>query len=163
MIAASFLLERAIALLPAGDPERLDLEIEQAQALWELGEAERAEAASQSLLAHATAAGNRTAAAHARLALEHAQLFGDDVEAHRAAVLEAIEVFEGSADELGLARAWRRLAWLEQREGSHGAAENAAREAVRLAITMSDRREEARAADALCTSLLYGPTPVERR
>ena len=161
VLAASFLLERAITLLPAGDPERLELEVEQAQALWELGEPERAQEASEALLVHATAAGNRDAAAHARLALEHARLFDDDVAAHRAAVLEAIRVFEQSGDELGLARAWRRLAWLEQREGGHGAAEHAAREAVRLAIQMNDRREEARAADALCTSLLYGPTPVE--
>ncbi len=161
LLAASFLLERAIALLPVGDPERLELEVERAQALWELGEAERADEASQALLAHAKAAGNRTAEAHARLALEHAQLFDDDVAAHRTAVLEAISVFEESGDELGLARAWRRLAWLEQREGGYGAAEHAAREAVRLAISMNDRREEARAADALCTSLLYGPTPVE--
>ena len=161
VLAASFLLERAVRLLPLGDPERLEFERERAQALWELGQAERAEEASRALLEHAAAVSDPIAAAHARLGLQHARLFDDDVEAGRLAVQEAIDVFEEAGDELGLARAWRRLSWLEQREGAHGAAEHAAREAVRYAIASDDRREEALAVDALCTSLLYGPTPVE--
>jgi class 3 adenylate cyclase len=159
--AAAALLRRAVELLPAGDPERLALQRLLASTLWEVGDAEAAGSAASELLAEASALGDRPAEAHARLELPESRRYTADPEAARAAALAAVDVFGPAGDDPGLAYAWRRLASAERRAGRFGASEHAARQALRHARAAGDRREESRAVDALCNSLLYGPTQAE--
>ena len=71
-----------------------------------------------------------------------------------------IELSSAGGDEAAVARAWRRLSSARRRVGAYLDAEAAARSALSHARAAGDRREEARAADALCNCLLYGPTPA---
>jgi class 3 adenylate cyclase len=159
--AGAGLLARAVELLSEGDPERLELRRTLTSTLWELGAVERAGAEALGLCAEATAHGDRASEAHARLELAEHRLYTADPEAVRSAAMTAIGVFDDEGDERELAYAWRRLASAERRAGRFGASEHAAREALRHASAAGDRREESRAVDALCNSLLYGPTRVE--
>lgn len=159
--AAAGLLRRSTALLPPGDGERPALRRMLAATLWEVGDVEAAGAEALAAADEAAARGDRLAEAYARLELPQSRHYSADPEATRAAALAAIAVFEETGEEAGLAYAWRRLASAERRAGRFGASERAAREALRHARAAGDRREESRAVDALCNSLLYGPTPVE--
>jgi class 3 adenylate cyclase/tetratricopeptide (TPR) repeat protein len=159
--AAAALLGRAVELLPPGDPERLGLRRMLASTLWEVGDVEAAGAVACDLLAEARERDDRLTEAHARLELAETRSYSADPAAARAAALAAIDVFDEAGDDPGLAYAWRRLASAERRAGRFGASEHASREALRHARAAGDRREESRTVDALCNSLLYGPTHVD--
>ncbi|MFN2471041.1 MAG: AAA family ATPase [Gaiellaceae bacterium] len=158
--AAAALLRRAIELLPEGDPERFALRRALTLTLWELGAADAAGQEAAELLTEASARGDRVSAAHARLELPEHRLYTADPEAARDAAIAAVEIFGEVGDRPGLAYAWRRLASAERRAGRFGESERAAREALGHARAAQDRREESAAVDALCNSLLYGPTRV---
>src|SRR5207248_2906435 len=69
----------------------------------------------------------------------------------------AVLVFQGLGDDLGLARAWRRLGLVAHTEHRYGDATTAFERALAHAEASGDEQERARSADALCTALLYGP------
>jgi tetratricopeptide (TPR) repeat protein len=73
---------------------------------------------------------------------------------------DAIPIFEELGDELGLARAWRRMSHVATSRCHFGQGEDAARRALEHARAASDAQEEARSIDLLCTCLLYGPAPA---
>ena len=74
---------------------------------------------------------------------------------------QAIEIFAELHDDSALALAWRRMAFVERREGRYGASVEPSARAVEFARVAGDAYEEARAIDSLCTGLLYGPVPAE--
>jgi class 3 adenylate cyclase/predicted ATPase len=161
MPAAVGLLERTAALLPVGDERRLEALRDHALALWESGSAEEGTRALERLHAEATAAEDARMTALAELErIVHEQLTGVDVDAVQTAAERVIELSSASGDEAAVARAWRRLSSARRRVGAYSDAEAAARSALSHARAAGDRREEARAADALCNCLLYGPTPA---
>ena len=163
MHAAAGLLGRAIELLPAGDRRRLDALRDRALALWESGAAAEGRDVLARLRQEAEDAGDEPLVATAELELlVHEQLAGGELEAVRAAADRVIEVSSATGDEVGQARAWRRLCAAHRRAGSYRLGEEAAREALLHARTAGDLREEARAVDALCNCLVYGPTAVPR-
>lgn len=169
MHAARVLLERAVGLLPEDDPGWLELARELSAALWAVGDADRAMSLLDRVVEGATGAGERRIEWYARLdRASHER----DLDAREAADQllrvsnEAIPVFQELGDDLGLARAWRRLAHVEHHRCHFAQSQAAAERALDHARQAGHRQEEARCADALCTSLLYGPaaagTAIER-
>jgi class 3 adenylate cyclase/tetratricopeptide (TPR) repeat protein len=163
MQAAAALLRRSVELLPEGDADRLEQLRELGQALREAGRGEDAVAAIARLRTEAGAAGAMHLEALAELELvAHAQLAGADSAAVQLAADRAIEACTDAGDELGLARAWRRVSAAHRRAGKSAAGERAAAEALVHAQAAGDRQEEARVVDGLCNCLLYGPTPADQ-
>ncbi len=116
MNAAKKLLLRATALLPATDPRRLELFPDLGEALLQLGDFAQAESLLEDAVATAEAAGEHTLAANARLVSQFVRLLAGNTdgwtgEATRAAE-QAIALCERENDDVGLARAWRVLAWI---------------------------------------------------
>jgi hypothetical protein len=161
MPAAVGLLERTASLMPEGDARRLEALRDHALALWETGRAEDGARALARLHAEAAAAGDERMVALAELErIVHEQLTGADVDAVARAAERLIELSASVGDDIAVARAWRRVSSAHRRVGSYSAAERAARKALHHARLARNRREEARAVDALCNCLLYGPTPA---
>ena len=69
-------------------------------------------------------------------------------------------MFERLDDDLGVARARRRIALAASQRGAFGEAARESEKALGHAVAAGDRQEETRIVDALCTALLYGPTPA---
>jgi class 3 adenylate cyclase/tetratricopeptide (TPR) repeat protein len=162
--AAIRLLERAIALLPGDDRERVALCPELGTALTEAGELREAEQVLDAAVAAAVALGDPLAEAHAVVV----RLFGRlqvDTEASTHEVRERfdslLEVFERSGDDLGLDRLWRLRALVHWIEARSGEAEAAWRQAAEHARSAADHRGWADALLWLASSACYGPTPVE--
>jgi len=105
--AARTLLERAVALLPPDDPGRLTLQSRIGRVLFESGEIERAYGFLTRTLEAATAAGDLSATAWARLFLMEvdASLGTDSQVANAEAAEQLIGEFEALGDELGVATA----------------------------------------------------------
>jgi class 3 adenylate cyclase/tetratricopeptide (TPR) repeat protein len=161
MPAAATLFARAAALLPPGDAQRLEALCNRALALWEAGLVEDGAAALTLLHDEASAAGDDRLVALAELEqIVHEQLGGIDVEAVELAARRVIASASEVGDDVSVARAWRRLSAAHRRAGAYSAGEEAARHALTHAQAAANRQEEARAADALCNCLLYGPTPA---
>ncbi len=158
MRAARRLLERASTLLRADDPARPEALRRLAAALWATGEFARAEAMLDEVIGAAVVSGDRRTEWSARLARAGFHPGSGEIETTAA---HAIGVFEELGDDLGLARARRRLAFSAMTAGRHAEAEREARLALEHARRAGDRAEEARAADILCMSLLNGPTAAE--
>jgi tetratricopeptide (TPR) repeat protein len=99
---------------------------------------------------------------YARLerAARNAAAFSDQDSLARTAE-HAVDVFESLGDELGLARAWRRLGSVKQREWRFADAAVAFERALAHADASGDGQEIARVADSLCTALLNGPARVD--
>jgi class 3 adenylate cyclase/tetratricopeptide (TPR) repeat protein len=162
MPAAADLLGRAAALLAVGGVERLNALRDRALALWEAGEADQGIRALDQLYDEAIAASHEQMIAFAELErVVHEQLTGADVAPVQAAAERVIELGTTVGDDAAVALAWRRISSARRRAGEYAAAEVAARRALEHARAARDSREEARAVDGLCNSLLYGPTPVE--
>ncbi|HET9243819.1 MAG TPA: adenylate/guanylate cyclase domain-containing protein [Gaiella sp.] len=162
MPAAAELLGRAAALLPPGEPARLEALRGRAVALWEAGRPEEGAQALERLLGEARTAGDERMTAVAALErIVHEQQLGADVESVQAAAERVIALSAPIGDDATLALAWRRISSVRRRAGEYAAAEAAARRALEHARAAGDSREEARAVDGLCNSLLYGPTPAD--
>ena len=161
MPAAAELLGRTATLLPAGDPARLEALRNRALALWEAGRPEEGANALEQLREEAHAASDERMTAFADLErIVHEQLTGADVEAVQAVAERVIALSTATGEDATIALAWRRISSARRRAGEYAAAEAAARRALEHARAAGDSREEARAVDGLCNSLLYGPTPA---
>ena len=158
--AAVNLISRAIALLPADDPLRVEL-VPNVRAIQGTSNLDWAEA----ILTDAIAHGDARVAAHARVQRGFLQLFfasGDtDPEDLIRAADEAIAVFEELDDDLGLARAWRLIAqaYYLGRQGKQSA--DAAEHALEFARRAGDDLEQLEIVEWLGIALLLGPTPAE--
>jgi class 3 adenylate cyclase/tetratricopeptide (TPR) repeat protein len=161
MPAALSLLDRAVALVTEQEPARLELLRELSSALWTVGDVARAESLLNGLIEAASESGHRSVEWYALLDRAARHELAGAAEADLLAVAEAaIPVFEQLGDDLGLARAWRRIAAAQVARHRFEAAEHASERALHHARLAADLKEEARSVDQLCTVLLYGPTPA---
>jgi class 3 adenylate cyclase/tetratricopeptide (TPR) repeat protein len=163
MPAAINLLDRAVALLSEQEPAQLELQRELSNALWSVGELARAEALLDGLIEAAEAAGNRSERWHGllersgRLSVTHPEAESELLEVAQ----NAIEVFESLGDDLGLARAWRRISVVHRLRCSFATASEAAEVGLVHARRAGAIQDEARLVDEICTALLFGPAPVD--
>jgi predicted ATPase/class 3 adenylate cyclase len=166
MNAAANLLLRATSPLPPQETWRLALFPEIGEALKELGRFEEAVGLLEDAIATAELVGAPTLAANARLVRVHLKLLAGDAaegwtnEATRASK-EAIALCEQEGDHVGLARAWRVVAWINGRACRYAAAAEAFERAIQHARLAGDVRQERRASTQYALVAVYGPTPVD--
>jgi class 3 adenylate cyclase/tetratricopeptide (TPR) repeat protein len=161
--AASKLLERAVALLPAGDPGGLELLAELADVLVSTGEFPRAEAILAQVAAAAAGRGDERLAAHARvgwLRMETGVATDLDVAALQVETRRAIATFADYEDQRGLAKAWGLLAGLGFLRCRIAEAEAAAGQAMTHARLARDDPAEAWARGLLAQGAFWGPVPA---
>jgi class 3 adenylate cyclase/tetratricopeptide (TPR) repeat protein len=161
--AAIKLLDRALALLNEQDPARLDLMRELSSAFWSVGEVARAEALLNGFLEAATALGDQRAEWYAlldRAIWRHIVDPAATADELLNVSEQAVRIFEELDDDRGLARAWRRMAYVPRARGHFAMSEDAIERAIEYARKAGDAQEEARSIDNLCTVLLLGPTPA---
>jgi class 3 adenylate cyclase/tetratricopeptide (TPR) repeat protein len=163
MPAAINLLDRAVSLLAEEEPAQLTLRRELSNALWSVGELARAEALLDGLIEAAQGAGDRREHWHGllersgRLSVTHPEAEADLLETAE----RAIEIFDELGDDLGLARAWRRISVVRRLRCRFESAAEAARTGLIHARRAGAAQEEARLVDEICSALLYGPAPVD--
>jgi class 3 adenylate cyclase/tetratricopeptide (TPR) repeat protein len=164
--AAVNLLDRAVALLPAGHRERPRLLTELGEALLLKIEPDRAARVLDEALAAADRAGDVVLAAHATLGKLDLRL---DTEpdrpsegpgGFRAEVHQVLSVLEGLGDHLGQARGWRLLGLDSYLRCRIGTAEEEFERAIAHAEAAGDERLEAAVAYALVQAAFWGPAPV---
>jgi tetratricopeptide (TPR) repeat protein len=160
--AAVSLLGRAVDLLQEDDPFRLELMCELGVALRGAGDLRRAESVLATAADRAARGRQRRFEARAQLELENIRLFSDP--GGRAARLlevavEAVRIFETVADDHGLARAWRLIAFAEGAMRCRYAASAEAAERA-LAYERETGWSTAAIVGDLAAALFYGPTPV---
>lgn len=162
MPAAVKLLDRALALVTKDEPAYPALLHELSASLFAVGEVARAEVLLQGVLDAAAASDDRklewTALLEraARRGYTHAEA-GELLDV----AVRAITVFEELGDDLGLARAWRRVASCHENACRFRAAEEACEHALEYARRAGSTQEEARTIDRLCTVFVLGPAPAE--
>jgi class 3 adenylate cyclase/tetratricopeptide (TPR) repeat protein len=161
--AAANLLTRTAALVPPDAPERIELLPALGGALVLAGDLAQAEDVLTEAIEAGTAAGDRRVELHARL--EHAFLLTlthpeQGLEHMRHIADEAIPELELLGDDVGLAKAWRRIAdvhWMSNRwRDQEGALERALTHAERA----GDSREIGGIRMRLAMALYWGPTPA---
>jgi class 3 adenylate cyclase/tetratricopeptide (TPR) repeat protein len=159
--AALTLLRRSLALLAPRHPVRVELLRELSGALWLNGDVDAAELALSESIDAASTAGDTRLEWYGRLerAARNAAAQGE-TSGLVATGRRAVTVFEELGDDLGLARAWRRLGLVAHTERRFADAGDSFERALRHAEASGDEQERARSADALCTALVYGPAPV---
>ena len=161
--AASKLLERAVGLLPDGDPGGLELLVELADVLVATGEFPRAEAILDQVAAAAAGRGDERLAAHARvgrLRMEVGVASDLDTAAIQEETGRAIATFAEFEDQRGLAKAWGLLAALGFLRCRIAEAEAAAGQAVTHARLARDDPSESWARGLLAQSAFWGPVPA---
>jgi class 3 adenylate cyclase/tetratricopeptide (TPR) repeat protein len=161
--AASKLLERAVGLLPAGDPGGLELLVELADVLVSTGEFPRAEAILDQVAAAAAGRGDQRLAAHARvgrLRMEVGVASDLDTAALQEETRRAIATFAEYEDQRGLAKAWGLLAALGFLRCRIAEAEAAAGQAMTHARLARDDPAESWARGLLAQSAFWGPVPA---
>jgi class 3 adenylate cyclase/tetratricopeptide (TPR) repeat protein len=153
------LLSRAIALLPADDVLRPELQVELGYALTEAGDFAGAEAVLGKAVEAAGAASEARVDARAQVALAylHYSTEPGDLDRHREDAEAAIPVLEAAGDELGLTRAWDLLAWLDYGQGRSSAAEEAWERSIEHARQAGSRRDELAGLSWLASIALWGP------
>jgi class 3 adenylate cyclase/tetratricopeptide (TPR) repeat protein len=160
--AAASLLGRAVALLPPDAPERPDLLGTLGAALVLAGRLPEADETLTEAIGAGAAAGNRRLELHALLerAFLHALTAPGGVEELRRVAEQALPELERLGDEVGLAKAWRRIADVNWMVNHWGEQARALEQALVHAERAGDRREAAGALMRLPMSLFYGPLPV---
>jgi predicted ATPase/class 3 adenylate cyclase len=161
--AAANLLQRAIALLPRTDLERLRLIPDLGEVLLEQGEFTEAEALLSEAVLEAARAGDRqlhTEASLVRLAVRFAN---DPEDLSREVVREvqnAIRESERAGDHRGMAKAYRLLGTVHGTVARYGAAEQAVLQTIEHARLAGDSLMEVRNFPPYAMTALYGPLPV---
>jgi class 3 adenylate cyclase/tetratricopeptide (TPR) repeat protein len=161
--AAVNLLGRAVSLLPAGDPGRLDPLLDLGDALTEAGDWSRARQVIGEAVDRARAAGDRRQAARGSVAelylRETTSPRGWTDDARREA-MAAITLFEQTGDRAGLANGWRLIAHASNRRLRLAELERVGWRIVDDARRAGDRRTETRILGGISASLSLGPTPA---
>jgi class 3 adenylate cyclase/tetratricopeptide (TPR) repeat protein len=164
MPAASNLLRRAAAVLPADDPARLELLPDLGEALADIGEFAWAEVFLDEAISAGESSNKPLLQAKAELLLLRVkgQAGAPERWSERMvpAASRAISQFEEEGDDAGLATAWRFLAWAHGTSLRYGRAAEAAERAVQHARLAGDTRQGRRAASQYAVAALHGPTPV---
>ncbi len=163
--AAVGLLDRAAALLPEASPGRAGVLAALGSALTEQGEFARAAAVFAGATEAAAAAGDAEQASHTSLTRLHLFFFTDPngvAEATQREVERLIPLFTARGDELGLAKARRRLAMVYRTRRDIRGMEAELERAIAHARAAGDGREEARSLGLLATAAFLGPTPATK-
>jgi class 3 adenylate cyclase/tetratricopeptide (TPR) repeat protein len=162
--AAVNLLDRATALLPADDQERLALQLVLANGLSGVGEGAWALDVLTEVLESAARTGERVLELRASLLLHELRVFLEPegaVEELRRVAEEAIRELEQLGDDRGLAEAWGALGTVHM---SHGQAEQLGVDLSR-ALEHAGRAGEPQlvheAASRIASAAAIGPTPLE--
>jgi len=165
MPAAANLLERAVALFPEGDPDRLRTTIHFCDALKSIGELARARQVIDDAVDRSAVTNDagltmrlRVHQTTARGALEP-EGFTD---AAAEILSEAIPLFTELGDEHALAEAWELEHWRLTMLGHAPGQEEALERALEHARRSGDRSLELETMAGLSGALLWGPTPVPR-
>jgi tetratricopeptide (TPR) repeat protein len=161
--AATNLLERASALLPADDRRRLNLLPSLGRALMDAGELERADSVLSEAIERGRAAGERAVPADAAVALSYLRLHTAPQPTYDNAsqdLDDAIRVFEELGDEAGLARALGLAGILRFWRGEAAAAIEELERAARYARQVGHHTQEAESLRYVLVANLMGPTPV---
>ena len=161
--AATKLLSRAKALLTADVSGREELLGDLGAAFVLAGELAEADAALSETIELAAASKNQRVELHARLELAFLRALTDPgrgIDELRRVAEGALSGLEELGDDLGLAKAWRRIAdvhWMTNQWAEH---ERALEHALAYAERAGDAREAAGARMRLPMAIYYGPTPV---
>ncbi|HET6813965.1 MAG TPA: AAA family ATPase [Actinomycetota bacterium] len=161
--AASKLLERAVGLLPGGDPGGQELLVELADVLVATGELPRAEQILGQVAAAARDHGDERLAAHAsvgRLRMEVGVASDLDAATIQHQTGQAIATFAEFEDQRGLAKAWGLLAALGFLRCRITEAEAAAGQAITHARLAHDDPAESWAQGVLAQGAFWGPVPA---
>jgi tetratricopeptide (TPR) repeat protein len=163
--AAVNLLERAVSLLGEAEGCPPDVLLYLGAALHEAGELARADAVLGEAVATAERAGEAVAAERARIERSALRFYldpaYDEEEAVRVAQ-KAIGVFTQAGDEVGLAEAWRHLAYPKWNACRLAEMEEMLAEALVHAERAGDERARDDILNSLCRVAIISPTPVER-
>ena len=158
--AGANLLERAVVGVPAGDPLRVELEVELGDALTVGGEFARAE----EVLAQArvAAVGDEGLELSAELALAGVRMwsYGTGTEPLTVAIDRALPVFDRLNDHFGLARAYNLLAEVENMHGGVVSRFEALERALEHARQAGARSLEQEILTYYAAPLSHGPVPV---
>jgi tetratricopeptide (TPR) repeat protein len=160
MAQAAELLGRAASLMKPDDPSRLEFLPNLASALARTGQLARADALLNEAIDGAVARGDQRLASDARVERALWRLWSDldSEDDARSTAENAVRVFEGLGDELGLAKAWRLM---------HDAAStwDEGQEALERAMTHAklagDQREEADILWWVGVYFVFGPMHAE--
>jgi class 3 adenylate cyclase len=157
--AAQTLLRRALALLSEHAELRLEFERLLARTLWAIGEIDDADTLLAAVVAGAQRAGDRRTEWAARLDRAQRRGMTGVAPAHELVdvAAAAAAAYEELGDDAGLARTHRALAAHAFRAGAYGLAQADSTRALEHAQRAGDAGEEARSADLLCSTLLFGP------
>ena len=161
--AAVGLFERAAALLPEDDPTRLRMLVPLGYALTDAGDWEKAGVLLAEAVSVAEAAGDRLAAADAKVALMFVTLHTESETLHsdvRAELAAAIAVFEELGDQAALGRALSLLGMLRFWAGEMAPAIGDLELAARHAHDAGDQPQETVVLAFSVMGVLYGPEPV---
>ena len=160
--AGANLISRAVKLLPAADPLRVEL-IPNVRVIQGSVDLSWADHVLTEAIESAATSGNRSLAAHALVQRGLLRLFTER-EVTPEDLIDSAErsnaVFQELGDELGQARAWRLKAqahYLARRAGPCAEASEQALSHIRLSV---DRYEEREIIEWLCIALFLGPAPV---
>ncbi|HKF00235.1 MAG TPA: AAA family ATPase [Actinomycetes bacterium] len=155
-------LRRAVDLLPREHPRRLHALLDLADALLEQDLDQAAQTYAEARQTAATL-GEEGVAMHAVLGELYFAGFQDPkrvLQEGRHEAERAIGVFDTLGDRLGLAKAWRILAWVHHAEGHNVQGHEAATRACELARQAQDERWEAKVRRFDCVLVYWGPQPV---
>ena len=157
--AAVSLISRAAALLPADDPARVDLipNVRIVQGM--SGDLSWAD----SILNEALETGDKRLRAHALVQRGFLRLFTEPEVAPDKLIgisEEAMGVFEGLGDDLGLARAWRLVAQAHYLARRGGPSSDASERAFAHARRAHDPLEQRESVEWLVIALFLGPAPA---
>lgn len=161
--AAINLLSRAVSLMEARDPKRVELLVDLAEALAEGAQVDRARQVLRQAADSAEALADDRLAAHVLTGrwFVKASEGASDVERAEADGLRAVEVFRRHGDDLGLARAWGLVGSARWWTGRAAAAEEALELSRRHAGAAGDPWKEADSLLILSAVLVQGPQPAE--
>jgi class 3 adenylate cyclase/tetratricopeptide (TPR) repeat protein len=161
--AATKLLGRAAALLPEDAPGRPQLLRDLGTALVLAGEFAEADAVLTQAIEASTAAGKRRLELHALLErgfLRALTAPEGGVEELEQVIARAVPELEEFGDDLGLAKAWRRIGDMHWMRNQWDELERALERARAHAERAGDRREAAGAVMRVPMAIYYGPTLV---
>jgi class 3 adenylate cyclase/tetratricopeptide (TPR) repeat protein len=164
MRAAAALFGRASALLPPDHPERRALAPDHATALIAGGDLTGAERLLTGAVEAAGAARERGVEAHALVVLANLRFAtrpADAVSEAERVSEQTIQTFSRLGDEIGLAHAWRLLAYADATRGRWSTTADRLEKALAHAEHAGDRRTQETILSFLPLAFLYGPMPVE--
>jgi class 3 adenylate cyclase/tetratricopeptide (TPR) repeat protein len=162
--AAAKLLRRTRALLAPGDPRQAPVGLALADALSTVGELKEADELYRETIRVAAARGDRRtewlAITQHVLLKDHLEPASWNAQEVRRTAQEAISVFEELGDDLGLARAWKLMGYVDWNDCRFERVAKAYERGLVHARRSGDERTQRYLAGSLSSALYYGATPA---